>query len=156
MDTPRSHTKQLRLSWLAYHAALSEDWRRAGRYIERIYHECGADGVTSALMAWCDWYHEHATAGRPGLPSPDPYFVNVKTGERQLAGDENVPPEVAWAGELIVARASMDQDRFEQALDGCPEDPEQAGRYVFTVLQCVTATVNGLPRGYAKMHWPQN
>lgn len=56
-----------------------------------------------------------------------------------------------WAGQLVAARAAMDEPKFMGLIDELPEDGFEIGAYVGAVLSSVAMTINGLPRGFARM-----
>jgi hypothetical protein len=145
------YSKPVRLAAAAYHAALAGQWQKAGRAVERISDECSGEGIMTALMAWCDWYADHATDGNAGKARPRMKFINAKTGELDDERSDRIPEHVRWAGQIIAARAALDEPKFMALINAMPEDGAQVGRYVMGVLECVATTVNGLPRGFAGM-----
>jgi hypothetical protein len=145
------HSKPVRLAGAAYHAALAGKWDAAGRSLQRISDECGGEGLSVALRAWCDTYADHATDGEPGRPTVNINFIRTDTGQLDDQDSERVPPEHRWAGKLIRARAALDQEEWRKLIDELPRDGAEIGTYVFAVLRGVALTINGLPRGYARM-----
>lgn len=145
-----THGKAVRLARAALDAALASKWQAMGRYVQRISDELGEDGLTTALMAWCDTLWAHSTDGdmQPrqigGLG-----FANYQTGE--MSDPSGVPVEVGWAGRLLQARAEMDEGKFVSLLHDLPDDPTAIGAHFSALLNIVSATINGLPRGYALM-----
>jgi hypothetical protein len=145
------HSKPVRLAATAYHAALAGRWQAAADAVVRISDECGGEGLSVALRAWCDTYADHSTGGQPGVPTVNINFIRTDTGQLDDQRSERVPPEIRWAGELLRARAALDQERWSELLAELPDDGEAIGDHVFAVLKGVALTINGLPRGYARM-----
>jgi hypothetical protein len=146
-----THQKEFRLATAAYHSALAGEREAAGRYLQRISDECGGEGLNVALIAWCDTYADHATDGALGPIRANVGFVNTKTGALGRGQSDGIPAHVHWAGRLIQARAAMDEQAWSALLDELPEDGFERWPYVRAVLDCVALTVNGLPRGFARM-----
>ena len=145
------HSKPIRLASVAWHAALDRKWQRAADAIKRISDECGGEGLATALMAWSDAYTEHATEGRDHRVMPRINFINGQTGQLDDQESDRIPARIRWAGQLIAARAGMDEPRFSALLEELPEDGLEIGRYVLAVLEMTSESVNGLPRGFARM-----
>lgn len=151
MPTPPDHRKDVRLAAAAYQAGLAGKWKTAESYLHRLSQECGGEGVTTALIAWCDTYADHATDGQPVGERPNMAFVNTDTGRLDEPGSATVPAKVQWAFRLIIARATMDLDEWDAAIADLPADALEMSQYIYAVLQGLVHTVNGLPRGYARM-----
>lgn len=149
-----AHSKPIRLAAKALAAAMERDNERAMRAVVRIHDECGWDGLSAALMAWCDTYIDHATDGK-GIDRPLPPPAAIKairtdTGQMQDASDSELPPRVTWAAAVIQARAQMDSDRFMELLAGLPsDDGVERAAHVRQVLDSVALSLTGLPRGFA-------
>ena len=148
------HQKEVRLATAALQAALAGKWERASRYLVRISEECGGDGLYLALIAWADTFIAHATDGDLTGKVGGISFIQTTTGQLDQPGSEYVPAEVQWAGRLIRARAALDETAWQAILDELPDDGYRRGAYVQAALQCVALTINGLPRGYARMGRP--
>jgi hypothetical protein len=148
---PEEHSKPVRLATVAYHAALAGKWESAARAIKRISDECGGDAIVTALIAWCDAYVDHATDGRMDVAKATMNYINSDSGRLDGEDSDRLPERVRWAGRLVKARASMDEEEFRAALDAVPEDEGEWGSYVLAVLECVATTINGLPRGFGRM-----
>lgn len=145
------HSKPVRLAAAAYHAALANDQHKAVRYLQRISDECGGGGLNIALRAWIDAYADHATDGKPVASKARVAYIQESTGQLDREDSDRLPPEIRWAGQLIAARCALDQDRFTQLIEEMPDDGAEIGDYVIAVLLTVARTVNGLPRGFARM-----
>lgn len=149
--TDVQHSKPYRLAYAAYQAALAEKTESAGRYIQRISDECGGSGLNFALRAWSDWYADHATDGQPVRSKARVAYIRSDTGQLDREDSDRLPPHIRWAGQIIAARCALDQDRFEELIDEMPRDGQTIGEYVSAVLLTVARTVNGLPRGFARI-----
>lgn len=142
--------KPVRLARDAYHAALAKDWRKVERVFARLNTECGSEGLTTALIAWCDTFVDHSTGGQD-VGRFRLVGWNVDTGAMDKG--EAPRPGLAWSRRLIAARASMDQDAFRAALEelNAIDDGLVRGRWVGELLESLALTVNSLPRGYGQM-----
>lgn len=144
------HSKPVRLAGAAFQAALADKMDAAANYVVRVSDECGGEGIYLALMAWIDAYADHATDGQPVRSRARMAFIRADTG--QLDGEESdrLPPEIRWAGQLVAARASLKEERFNELIAEMPTNGAEIGTYVLAVLQVVAQTINGLPRGFAR------
>ena len=145
------HRKEVRLAGAAFQAALAGKWRSAERFVKRISDECGGEGMNTALLAWCDTMADHANGGLPPAKRVNMALVNADTGQLDQLGTDAVPAKHQWAARLVAARAAMDHDAFAALIEELPQDALEMSRYIFAVLEGVAHTVNGLPRGYARM-----
>lgn len=145
------HSKPVRLASAAYQAALAGKLEVAGRYLQRISDECGGEGLEVALRAWIDTYADHATDGQPARSQARMAFIQESTGQLDREDSDRLPPEIRWAGQIVTARTALDRERYDQLIDELPDDGAAIGNYVFTLLQTIARTVNGLPRGFARM-----
>jgi hypothetical protein len=148
------HSKPVRLAAAAFQAALADKVDTASNCIQRINDECGGEGTYVALMAWIDAYADHATDGQPARGKSRIAFIREDTGQLDREDSDRVPAEIHWAGRLIAARASLDETRFNDLIKEMPTDGAEIGQYVGAVLLTITRTINGLPRGFARMGRP--
>lgn len=148
------HSKPIRLATEAFHAALAGNPAKAGRYLQRISDECGGEGLGIAMRAWIDTYRDHATDGQPGSERNRMAFIDSDTGQLDREDSDRLPPEVRWAGQVIAARCALDRDRYMQLIAEMPKDGAKIGVYVSTLLLTIARTINGLPRGFARMGGP--
>jgi len=144
------YSKAVRLATNAYHAAIAKDWRKVERVLARLNEECAGEGLFTALQAWCDTFVAHASGG---FGEPGKFRMvgwNVDTG---AVNESEVRASVAWSHRLISARAAMDLDAFNAALQELNDitDGFERGRYVGELLECIALTANSLPRGYGRM-----
>jgi hypothetical protein len=145
------HSKPVRLASAAFRAALAYKTDSALAYVQRISDECGGEGLYVAMMAWIDAYADHATDGQPTRSKARMGYIEADTGQFDRDDSDNLPDEIRWAGQLVIARTTLDRERFDALIKEMPTDAGQIGVYVFSVLEGVTRTINGLPRGFARM-----
>lgn len=106
------------------------------------------DALTACLVVWCDAYVEHATEGRPMIASPTGMaFMDPATGALHGPEDSGLPVAAQWAGRVIAARCTMDEQAFMACIDELPDG--NIGGYVMGVLGSVASTIRGFPRGWA-------
>lgn len=110
--------------------------------IEGIAEKYGSVGIQGAMIAWCDLYREHATAGVPGAAGLQ---LTVSCSDPDTA----VPPELAWTQRMINARVEMDRQGWSAALNDLPDDVPGVSQYVMTLVHTVALSLKTLPRGYA-------
>lgn len=110
--------------------------------IEGIAEKYGSVGIQGAMIAWCDLYREHATAGVPGAAG---LRLTVSCADPDTA----VPPELAWTQRMINARVEMDRQGWSEALNDLPDDVPGVSQYVMTLVHTVALSLKTLPRGYA-------
>jgi hypothetical protein len=77
--------------------------------------------------------------------------VDVESGRLDGMGSDATPATVRWAARLIQARAAMDEAAFNSCLADLPDDGVERANHIWAVLQSVAVTINGLPRGFARM-----
>jgi hypothetical protein len=149
------HRKHVRLAQAAFSDALASRWDSAVRHVRRLSDECGGEGVVVAMMAWCDTYVDHATDGQASHAAAaarvNVAYVNTYSGRLDQQGSPDVPGPVQWAGRMLAARAAMDEAAWTAMMDELPPDGHVVGQHVLALLRAVARTVNGLPRGYARM-----
>jgi hypothetical protein len=146
------YTKSVRLAAEALRAAQADDWEAVRAAVQRIGDECGSEGLSVALLAWCDTYIDHATDGKPEVvKAPQVAHMDVETGRLERDGDADLREDRRWAGRMLSARALMDHDAWVAAVQDMPLDGAEIGRYFTTLLSGVAGSINGFPRGYALM-----
>lgn len=150
-DSERQRVQALAGEALA--AAMAGDYDAAARIVERIEQESGGEGVSYAMVVWCDTYTDHLCAGRFDLISgrAGTRLWNRDSGAMSTlaAPDPEVPDRVRWAARLIEARTRLDDEAWAAAVDGlnAADDAAFVGECVMATLECVAMTINGLPRG---------
>ena len=124
----------------ALNAAIRGEWDIASKIVRRMNAELGSAGAMIAVVGWCD-----TLTMRLGLNEAEGAlalgFVDESTGTRSMAG--GVAPRIAWAGQLIIARARLDEQMFNALIGALPDDPKVVGSYVGAVLECVATTLKG-------------
>jgi hypothetical protein len=123
------------LATRAFNAAIRGDMPLAARLVERIDHEHGSDAVVFSALAWIDSMWQVVEK-----PPPDHEigFRGATTGH--VTDEDGVPPQIAWAGRLMSARAGDDADMVEELLFSV-NDAGQWGRNVMALLDCVGLTI---------------
>lgn len=146
----RSNSKPVRLAHAALEYVRRGDQRRGEAYVRRIATECSHDGgMYLAILAWCDAYTSHSWGAEVPPALPVRRFQFVDADSREVKGD--VAGNVRWAGDIVRARASLDQDAYTTAIDELAAlDNVQASAYVFTLLFAVGQTMRDMPYGYAR------
>jgi hypothetical protein len=140
MTTPREAA--LSLAAEALHAAQRENWPAATTAVKRISDEHGGGGLALAIVGWCDTLiakHPALKDGRSdGLVGLA--WTEAERGGLQFADD--VPPQTRWAGQVLMARAMLDQSGFDALMLALPDDGWKIGEYVGALLHSVALTLN--------------
>jgi hypothetical protein len=130
------------LAATALACARKGDWQAASGHVQQLGSECGPDGTLYAVMGWCD-----TLAAKQGIDeNSGPLALGWRdedTGRFHLGG-EGVPDRIRWAGQLIVARAALDEEMFWALIKALPKDPRVVGDHVGALLETVAITMNGL------------
>jgi hypothetical protein len=127
--------RAIRLASAALTCAVSNDWDRATKAVQRIGDECGEVGVGRAILGWSDTLI-HRMGHKPGKPV-NLVFQQVETGRIDTADGEHVPERVRWAGKVIAARAADDEAAWDALMKALPEDGAVVGQHVAAVLEMV-------------------
>lgn len=151
MTDPDLYDRAIHLATVAYHAAMADDLIGLSAALNAITDECGAEGVTTALIAWCDTYIQHASGGQP-FGAAKVYGWDDKT-DRLMTDTSGLPASDQWGIRLVSARASMDLAAFTaalQELNDMPDGPPdfQRGNAVYQLLNALGTAVTTLPYGY--------
>jgi hypothetical protein len=123
--------------------ARRHDWPAANSRVQALHSECGPDGTLFAVVGWCD-----TLAAAQGInENSGPLALGWRDQDtgRVHAGTDGVPPRIRWAGQLIVARAALDEATFFALIKALPKDRKIVGDHVGAVLETVAITMNGLP-----------
>lgn len=135
------HQRAVELAGRAFIAAMGNDTAGAVAAMKALSDECGPPGITLAIKAFCDTALGEKPAGLPDDAIIMPAWREEESGQVTTSA-AGLRPEVAWAGQLLVARARMDQDGYEAILAAIPRGlPGGSSRYVGTLLQMCAATV---------------
>lgn len=123
-------------------AARGNDYPAASALVRQLNAECGSEGAMIAVCGWID-----TLAVKSGISEKDAVlalgFRDAGTGLAQL-GSEGVPDRIRWAGQLIIARARLDEPMFSALIAALPKDKAVVGSYVGAVLETVACTINDL------------
>jgi hypothetical protein len=132
-------------------AALQDEWVDAYQLVEALAQRW-PHHVPTLVQIWCDAYTMHACDGfTPSALSYQKWTMfNPNTREHVgLGALKTQAPRVQWASNIIMARVGGDRERFQRLFDERPDDPEEYGLYIATVLEAVAATMKTTPRGFA-------
>ncbi|MBA9003697.1 hypothetical protein [Thermomonospora cellulosilytica] len=144
---PKNQRRAMDLAGAALTAAREDEWKRAGRMLQRINDECGPDGMQRAMLAFCD-----TALTRSEITPGGPVRIAFKAldGDGRITGADEVPrPEIVWAGRMLGARAADDRATWDALIDALPDDPREVGRHVGAVLEVVVMTIRLAEQGGA-------
>jgi hypothetical protein len=130
------YRRGVRLGTEALHAAMREDWDAMKAALEAM---SGSEALIVAIVAWCDTL----LARHPDGPHAGDRPVQVgwlEDGKGRVQHAEDVPPPARWAGQVIAARAALDEDAF-YALLGAPAEGADLGSCVIALVQSVAMTL---------------
>lgn len=128
MTPAQARRRSIQLARHALRVAAAGDLPRAHRIIARIRDETGSDGLMHALATWCDMLIRNAPEYAPGPVTLR--WVDAATG-RPRTGNDQIPPDIEWAGQFIAAYAA--------------DDPATAAALISTVTpDNVTGRVNAV------------
>ena len=121
-EPPFDRAEVVRLAKVALTAAIGNRNGEATSAVQAIadLHE---DAITIAMMAWCDTALAHV----PGWQTSPGNGVIMQFREEKaggIQGPDEVPEGVRWAGEVLIARARMDEAAFIEAISSCESDRE--------------------------------
>jgi len=146
-----THSKPRRLAAAVLNAAIEQDWPKTTRYLDRLNAECPGEGLTVALIGWCDTFAAHANDGIDGFQEIRLAGWDVDSGA--IRSDDEAPKTQRWAMDLIRARAAGDATAFYAVVQRINDIPDgwERGRYVAALIQSIALTIRSLPRGFARM-----
>lgn len=130
------YQRGIRLGTEALHAAMREDWDAMKAALEAL---SGSDALVVAIMAWCDTL----LALHPDGPWSGDRPVRVawlEDGKGPVQHAEDVPPAARWAGQVVAARAALDEDAF-CALLGAPAEGADLGSCVVALVMSAAMTM---------------
>ncbi len=110
----------------------------ASQALKELVDEHSSEVLPEVMMAWID-----TLLTRNPPPGTFGGFAFVGEHDRQLNTVDDVPPAVAWAGRLIVARANADEQQLRALIDSVPTDADWA-RNVNALLTTVAANLRAL------------
>lgn len=104
------------------------------------------------VRRWCDAYIDHSTGGAPSWRGGTFTFVDVSTGAQSATRPKDMPDDEWWAARMIRARIDRDEAAYADTWNECAAlSDEELGTRVVTLLRCVALSIQGTPRGYAKV-----
>jgi hypothetical protein len=131
------------LAGAALQGAVDQDAPAAAAAINAISAEYGGEGLTEAIIAWCDTL----TAALP-IPSGGDLaglgWVD-ETGQARAADD--VDPQVRWAGRIVMARAREDQDTFSALIAALPDDGAAVSQHLAVLLRLIATNLRPVRSG---------
>lgn len=142
-DTKRERGIQLAAE--ALHAAMQDDPQRAKNAIVTLNDELGGEGLTLAIVAWCDTLtgQYRKVTGTPDDAPVRFAWQDADTGDISVTGND-LSAEVRWAGQVIRTRAALDKAGFNLALKNLPHDGWAIGGYISALLDSVSMTLRRL------------
>lgn len=123
----------------ALHAAMREDWPAMRDAVTAL---SGSEALIVAITAWCDTL----LGCHPDGPRSDGRLVQVcwlQDGKGPVQHAEEVPPPARWAGQVIAARAALDEDAFWALMDA-PAEGTDLGSCVIALVQSVAMTLEAI------------
>ena len=136
------HEAVIPLASQALYAEMDGKHKTAGRSVQAISDRHGGEGLTIAILAWCDTL-THYKLGR--FVADDPVAIawqEQKTGRIETA--DEVPVEARWAGRVIAARAADDRPGFDALISALPHDAAAVGAHVAALLSMVALNVRAV------------
>lgn len=135
------HERGITVARDALRAAMREDWPAMTTAVESL---SGSQALIVAITAWCDTLLAHHPDGFPRGGQPVRVaWMDKNAGQVQHA--EDVPMPVRWAGQVLAARAAMDEDGF-WALMNAPSDGLDFGTCVSALVASVAQTLEAITR----------
>lgn len=131
------------LAGAALQAAIDQDAPATAAAINAISAEYGGEGLTEAIIAWCDTL-TGAHPLRPEGASPGP--AGSVTPAWPSAADD-VDPQVQWAGQIVMARAREDKDTFNALLAALPDDGMAGSQYLAGLLNLIATNLSPVRSG---------
>jgi len=137
----------LGLAHVALQAAVNQDRAGATAALKGISDGFGGAGLALAILAWCDAVilrYQQIT----GTPDGQPVRIawqEADTGDISVTG-RDVPAEVRWAGQLVAARAALDQPAYDALIAVLPGDGLAIGGYISALLDGAALTLTQLHR----------
>ena len=131
------------LAGAALQASVDQDAPATAAAINAISAEYGGEGLTEAIIAWCDTL----TRAHPLPPeeiSPGP--AGSVTPAWPGAADD-VDPQVRWAGRIVMARAREDKDTFNALIAALPDDGMARSQHVAVLLNLIATNLRPVSSG---------
>lgn len=116
-------------------AAIRRDRAATQTAVTALIAAFGADVLPQVMLAWVDTTLNAQGVTADGRPARI-VFGNPATG--RVSDADDVPPEIAWAGRLLGARAADDEDTYRALMAAIPD--EDVGRHITALLHCCAET----------------
>jgi hypothetical protein len=135
--TPAADPEVIQLAADALAAAMGGDQEAAVAAL----HKLDAEGVYTAMTAWCDTLAIRRGVSRVPGRVLRPAWRDTETG-LVITDADAVDPVMRWAGRFMAARAVMDHDTVQALAGSLPCDAQITGEHVLMVLQMVADSLN--------------
>jgi hypothetical protein len=134
--TPPQRPAWAPLASMALTEAVLGNNKTASRAMQELHDEHGPEAVPGVMIAWIDTLLAHC----PLPPGQLASFLFRREGSTEITTADDVPPHVAWAGRLIVARALNDYAQAVALVNSIPTD-EDYSRNVSALLSTIAANL---------------
>jgi hypothetical protein len=131
------------LAGAALQGSVDQDAPATAAAINAISAEYGGEGLTEAIIAWCDTLTAARPLPREGL-SPGP-AGSVEPDWPSAADD--VDPQVRWAGRMVMARAREDKDTFNALIAALPDDGMAGQQHLAVLLNLIATNLHPVTSG---------
>jgi hypothetical protein len=131
------------LAGAALQASVDQDAPATAAAINAISAEYGGEGLTEAIIAWCDTLTGAHLLPPEGI-SPGP--AGPVTPAWPGAADD-VDPQVRWAGRIVRARARTDKDTFNALIAALPEDGLAGSQHLAVLLNLIATNLRPVRSG---------
>lgn len=122
----------------AWNASLNGDWESAANHVTRVAHLDGA--AARIVAAFADT--TAAELKKSGQDMPDGIaWVEVEDPALSVRHADQVTPNAAWAGRVLMARWRMDEPQWLALWAAIPDGQESA--YIGTALESCVLTYKG-------------
>lgn len=125
------------LAMAALNAMQRGDHPAVDRALDQLAARHGPQGITNALVIWCDAALARIPAGAGPVTLE---WVDQHTG-RVTRNPSSIPPAERWAGRMLAARAAGDLDMFRALAEAVP--PERVGEHVGALVQMAARIIQG-------------
>ena len=137
MNTAKIRQDSIDVALEALNCHVNGDRIEAARMIMNHVEETGYMGIIFLLTTWLDTILL-VTGKTPDKNKPKKLSWVSETGDHFDEADD-VPEDSRWAGRMLSARYAEDSEMFLDLIESIP--PEHGGRYLQTVLESASLTV---------------
>ena len=131
------------LAGAALQASVDQDAPATAAAINAISAEYGGEGLTEAIIAWCDTLaRAHPLPPEEISPGPAGSVTPAWPG----AADD-VDPQVRWAGRMVMARAREDKDTFNALIAALPDDGMARSQHLAVLLNLIATNLSPVRSG---------